>query len=99
MQGPPRRRLLSPLRCRELRSLSWKTDEARTNDPLHRDLLFYDLAFNYHVEHHLHPEVPSCHLAALSAKIRETHHDAGTLSNGILPTLRGRLLEAPSRHR
>lgn len=28
-------------------------------------VLLYDLNFNYHAEHHAHPQIPSCHLPAM----------------------------------
>ncbi len=58
--------------------------------------LFYDLNFNYHFEHHLYPQVPSCHLRDVYLKI--SHHGIHTnetLSTSILATIYKRITEAP----
>ena len=46
-------------------------------------ILLYDVNFNYHSEHHAHPQVPSCHLPAL-------HHATGApgTSHSMFATLR-----------
>lgn len=52
---------------------------------------FYHLNFNYHVEHHLYPYVPSCHLSEVHDLIKEECHDDRTISNSILLTVRRRI--------
>jgi fatty acid desaturase len=38
----------------------------RSHQPSRLDrVLLYDVEFNYHAEHHAHPQVPSCHLPSL----------------------------------
>jgi fatty acid desaturase len=74
-------------------------DEAfvRTHAPNLLDrLLFYGLNFNYHVEHHLYPAVPSCRLPALYQTYGERFHNRQTLSSGIVATLRSRLAQCPN---
>lgn len=59
-------------------------------------LLFYDLNFNYHLEHHLYPQVPSCHLHDIYLKLsRHGIHTEQTLSPSILKTIYTRIAEAP----
>jgi fatty acid desaturase len=59
-------------------------------------LLFYDLNFNYHLEHHLYPQVPSCHLPDIHLKLsRHGIHTKQTLSPSILQTIYNRIAEAP----
>ena len=49
-------------------------------------IFLYDLDFNYHAEHHEHPQVPSGHLRVLHQATR----DGGTLpSPSMLQTIRG----------
>lgn len=55
--------------------------------------LFYGLNFNFHVEHHLYPSVPSCHLPAVYEEIRARVHTKETLSPSILHTIRDRLAQ------
>lgn len=63
-------------------------------------LFFYTLNMNLHVEHHLFPQVPACHLP----RIREQLEQAGYLtpamtSRFILGTIAGVLADARARHR
>ncbi|HZF29094.1 MAG TPA: fatty acid desaturase [Gammaproteobacteria bacterium] len=68
----------------------------RTHAPHWLDrLLLYDLHFNYHFEHHAHPQIPSCHLPAVHAEMAP-----GTgVRHGMLRTLveLARVLEARVR--
>jgi fatty acid desaturase len=57
---------------------------------------FFTLNFNYHLEHHMHPSVPSCYLPKLHQILREQYHTPDTLSPGILATIRTRLAQARS---
>lgn len=68
-------------------------------NPIDR-LFFYTLNMNLHVEHHLFPQVPACHLP----RVRATLHEAGYLtpamtSRFILATIAGVLAEARARQR
>lgn len=38
-------------------------------------VLLYDLNFNYHAEHHLHPQYASCHLPAVHRELRAAHEE------------------------
>jgi fatty acid desaturase len=41
------------------------THIVRSHEPSWLDRIFlYDVNFNYHAEHHAHPQIPSCHLPA-----------------------------------
>ena len=60
---------------------------ARTHVPnLFDRLFFYTLNFNYHIEHHQHPSIPSCHLPRIHQEMR-ARADYGEVSNGILQTV------------
>ena len=50
-------------------------------------LLLYDLHFNYHREHHTHPQIPSCHLRAVHAATGP----GSAVRHGMLRTLVGLL--------
>jgi fatty acid desaturase len=63
-------------------------------------LFFYTLNMNLHVEHHLFPQVPACHLPRVRARL----HEAGYLqpamtSRFILATIAGVLADARARRR
>jgi fatty acid desaturase len=60
---------------------------ARTHLPNFIDrLFFYTLNFNYHIEHHRYPSVPSCHLPRLHEEMsRES--EFGDVSTSILGTV------------
>ena len=60
--------------------------------------LFFPLHFNYHLEHHLHPSVPSYYLPDLYRLVGPVHHTADTLSFGILATIVKRLDQARHLH-
>lgn len=60
--------------------------------------IFYPLYFNYHLEHHLRPSIPSCYLPQFHQLVRPTHHTADTLSSGTLATIRKRLQQARRYH-
>lgn len=57
-------------------------------------IFFYDLNFNYHVEHHYYPGAPSCHLPAIHERIRDDWHTEYTISPSIFATLYKRLATA-----
>lgn len=68
----------------------------RTHQPRLLDrLLVYGLNFNYHVEHHLYPAVPSCQLPKLYEVYGDRLHSRHTLSPSILATVRSRLAQCP----
>jgi fatty acid desaturase len=73
----------------------------RTHSPnLVDGALFFALNFNYHLEHHLHPSIPSRYLPDLHRLIRSTHHTDTTLSPGIFTTIwrrRGQARKGPER--
>lgn len=57
-------------------------------------LFFYNLNFNYHVEHHYYPQLPSCHLPAVA----EGLSDLGKTypqSPSIFATITARLAQCP----
>ena len=56
--------------------------------------LLHDLNFNYHREHHLHPNVPSCRLPALHRRLAAAHPGEFTLAPGMFATIRSRLAAA-----
>lgn len=56
--------------------------------------LFYTLNFNYHVEHHLYPAIPACHLPQVHEFIRPDVHNNNTVSTSIWNTLLNRLRKA-----
>jgi fatty acid desaturase len=58
-------------------------------------VFFYGLNFNYHVEHHLFPYVPSWQLPRVHVLIVERCHNAGTLSKSIIGTILRRLSMCP----
>jgi fatty acid desaturase len=60
-------------------------------------LFFYDLGFNYHVEHHLYPTVPSRHLAPLHAYLRARQEPRLRLSPSLARTIARRLASAKWR--
>jgi fatty acid desaturase len=71
-------------------------DHVTTHAPHWLDrLLLYDLHFNYHAEHHAHPQIPSCHLPAVHAAIPSE----SAARHGMLRTLveLSRALEARGR--
>lgn len=71
------------------------TDFTRTHRPTWLDaFLLYDAHFNYHLEHHLFPHMPSRHLPKLHAAHAETMHSELTLANSFFETALGRILEA-----
>ena len=57
-------------------------------------VLLHDLNFNYHHEHHLHPNVPSCHLPALHRRLAAAHPGEFVLAPGMFATIRSRLAAA-----
>lgn len=58
--------------------------------------LFYGLNFNFHVEHHLYPAVPSCQLPRLHKTHGNLFHTPQSLSSSILETVRTRLAQCPT---
>jgi fatty acid desaturase len=68
----------------------------RSHSPALMDRIFlYDLNFNFHREHHLHPQVPSCWLPALHENLAA--EDAQfRLGGSMLDTIRARLAAAGS---
>jgi fatty acid desaturase len=53
--------------------------------------LLHDLNFNYHREHHLYPNVPSCHLAELHHRLVAARPAEFTLAPGMFVTIWRRL--------
>ena len=65
---------------------------------------FYALNMNYHAEHHLYPQVPSCNLPTIHGRLNEITALSETVtSHSIVGTVLGRLEEAkidyPGRRR
>ena len=88
--------------CEHVR-LDWHDGECSVRshlpNPIDR-LFFYTLNMNLHVEHHLFPQVPACHLP----RVRGQLEDAGYLrpamtSRFILGTIAGVLADARARRR
>jgi len=48
-------------------------------------IVLYDVNFNYHREHHDHPEIPSCHLPAVHTRDVQ----GGNFTNSMFSTLHG----------
>lgn len=58
-------------------------------------IFFYTLNFNYHVEHHYYPQVPSCHLPAIAeglARMGKSYPQ----SPSIFSTIKNRLAQCPN---
>ncbi len=51
---------------------------------LFSSIFLYDLNFNYHKEHHLYPQIPSCHLPALSAVSYELQEKRASMWSTLL---------------
>ena len=67
-------------------------ENVRTHVPNWFDrIFFYSLNFNYHVEHHLFPSVPSYSLPALHSEIKLNCHDPESISESIFSTIQNRL--------
>jgi fatty acid desaturase len=66
----------------------------RSHEPSRLDRIFlYDVNFNYHAEHHAHPQIPSCHLPAFHRAER-----IPLASGKMFDTLRTVLHGSPSPH-
>jgi fatty acid desaturase len=61
--------------------------------PLDR-ILLYDVNFNHHREHHLYPQVPSCHLPALAAALAAERDSSEAPPPTMFATIRRRLVAA-----
>jgi fatty acid desaturase len=57
-------------------------------------IFLYDLNFNFHREHHLHPQVPSCWLPALHEDLIAADAVRYRLGGSMLDTVRARLVAA-----
>lgn len=57
-------------------------------------MFFYTLNFNYHVEHHLYPQLPCCHLPKLQHAMTEAGK-APLISPSIFSTIKERLAQCP----
>ena len=63
-------------------------------------LFFYTLNMNLHVEHHLFPQVPACHLPRVRARLEEVGYLEPTMSSrSIAGTILGVLADARARQR
>ena len=62
-------------------------------NPIDR-FFFYTLNFNYHVEHHLYPNIPCCHLPKVYEMTKTTIHTDDTISPSIIHTILHRFKEA-----
>lgn len=50
-------------------------------------ILLYDVNFNYHREHHLYPQVPSCHLPAVHAALASERGSSAALPATMFATI------------
>ena len=63
-------------------------------------LFFYTLNMNLHVEHHLFPQVPACHLPRVRARLEEVGYLEPTMSSrSIAGTILGVLADSRARQR
>ena len=63
-------------------------------------LFFYTLNMNLHVEHHLFPQVPACHLPRVRAALEASGYlQPAMTSRSIAGTIAGVLADARDRHR
>jgi fatty acid desaturase len=70
----------------------------RSHSPnLIEGLFFYDLGFNYHVEHHLYPTAPSYQLQALHAHLGPPRDPRFPVSPSLSHTIKERFLAAYRR--
>jgi fatty acid desaturase len=61
--------------------------------PLDR-ILLYDVNFNFHREHHLYPQVPSCHLPAVAAALAAERESSAAPPPTMFATIRLRWVAA-----
>ena len=59
--------------------------------PKHEALVLYDLYFNLHREHHLHPTLPSCHLPELQRRLAAQAAAGSAPMPGMLTTIARRV--------
>jgi omega-6 fatty acid desaturase (delta-12 desaturase) len=57
-------------------------------------MILYDLNFNYHREHHLHPAMPSCRLPQLHRRLAAARPAEFALAPGMFGAVRSRLAAA-----
>jgi len=70
-------------------------DFARSHRPSWFDsLVLYDAHFNYHLEHHLFPHMPSYQLEKLFERHGEDTHTKATLGRSMVGTVKARLMQA-----
>lgn len=73
---------------RSIKSEDKDKEFTKTHYPNFVDRLFlYDANFNYHLEHHLFPQMSSFHYPKVFKKIKNEIHDDKTLGNGMLATI------------
>ena len=61
----------------------------RSHEPRRVDRIFlYDVNFNYHAEHHAHPQIPSCHLPAFH-RSQCVPHSPGSMFGTLRTIYRG----------
>lgn len=66
------------------------TEATRSHAPNLFDSLFmHTMNFNYHVEHHRMPSLPSCRLPALHERVKDSYADDEFFSPGTLNTITG----------
>lgn len=72
-------------------------DFTRSHQPNWIDsVLLYDAHFNYHLEHHLFPQLPSNRLKALYRRFGEQYHSDMTLGSSMFATVAQRVIDARS---
>ena len=73
---------------RSFKSEDKEKEFTKTHYPTFVDRLFlYDANFNYHLEHHLFPQMPSFYYSKVFKKIKNEIHDYKSLGNGMLATI------------
>ena len=73
---------------RSFKSEDKEKEFTKTHYPTFVDRLFlYDANFNYHLEHHLFPQMPSFYYSKVFKKIKNENHDYKSLGNGMLATI------------
>ncbi len=60
-------------------------------------VFFYEASFNWHLEHHIFPHMPSCKLAEFSRQFGGGFHNEDTLGTSMIATVWRRFAVSPSR--
>jgi fatty acid desaturase len=72
----------------------------RTHDHFWFDkIFFYDLNFNFHVEHHEYPSIPSIHLEKIHKEIKHKYSTNHGFSKTIFSTITHRVFRLPEKRK